>query len=69
MDGETGVEMALTGIYDVIILDRMLPKLDGIWLHNIKEESNAMAKLVNTFACTPLLGLWAFFSGKRPFFT
>lgn len=30
MDGETGVEMALTGIYDVIILDRMLPKLDGI---------------------------------------
>jgi two-component system copper resistance phosphate regulon response regulator CusR len=31
-DGETGVEMALTGIYDVIILDRMLPKLDGISL-------------------------------------
>lgn len=30
MDGESGVEMALTGIYDVIILDRMLPKLDGI---------------------------------------
>lgn len=30
MDGETGVEMALTGIYDMIILDRMLPKLDGI---------------------------------------
>ncbi|SFL53438.1 response regulator transcription factor [Pelosinus propionicus] len=32
MDGESGVEMALTGIYDVIILDRMLPKLDGISL-------------------------------------
>lgn len=31
-DGETGVEMALTGVYDVIILDRMLPKLDGISL-------------------------------------
>lgn len=31
-DGETGIEMALTGIYDVIILDRMLPKLDGISL-------------------------------------
>ncbi len=30
MDEESGVEMALTGIYDVIILDRMLPKLDGI---------------------------------------
>lgn len=29
-DGETGIEMALTGIYDIVILDRMLPKLDGI---------------------------------------
>ena len=32
MDGETGIEMACTGIYDVIILDRMLPYLDGISL-------------------------------------
>lgn len=29
-DGETGQDMAETGIYDVVILDRMLPKKDGI---------------------------------------
>ena len=32
MDGETGIEMACTGVYDLIILDRMLPYLDGISL-------------------------------------
>lgn len=30
LDGETGIELALTGLYDVIVLDRMLPKLDGL---------------------------------------
>ncbi len=35
MDGETGLEMAETGGYDLIILDRMLPRRDGISL--IKE--------------------------------
>ena len=29
-DGETGLDMALTGLYDIIILDIMLPKRDGI---------------------------------------
>jgi DNA-binding response OmpR family regulator len=29
-DGETGLEMAATGSYDLIILDRMLPRRDGI---------------------------------------
>ena len=29
-DGEYGLDCALTGIYDVIILDIMLPKLDGL---------------------------------------
>ena len=29
-DGESGLDDALSGIYDVIILDVMLPKLDGI---------------------------------------
>jgi DNA-binding response OmpR family regulator len=28
-DGESGLHAALTGAYDVIVLDRMLPKLDG----------------------------------------
>ncbi len=29
-DGETGLHFALTGNYDVLILDRMLPKRDGL---------------------------------------
>jgi DNA-binding response OmpR family regulator len=29
-DGETGLEKALTGAYDVLIVDRMLPGLDGL---------------------------------------
>ena len=32
LDGDTGIEMASTGVYDVIILDRMLPNLDGLSL-------------------------------------
>ncbi|SHI54952.1 response regulator transcription factor [Propionispora hippei] len=31
-DGEKGLDMACTGIYDVIILDRMLPQQDGLAL-------------------------------------
>lgn len=31
-DGESGLDCALSGIYDVIVLDIMLPKLDGITL-------------------------------------
>jgi DNA-binding response OmpR family regulator len=29
-DGETGLEMAVSGIYDCLVLDIMLPKLSGI---------------------------------------
>ncbi|MDD2587115.1 MAG: response regulator transcription factor [Syntrophomonadaceae bacterium] len=29
-DGETGLDYALTGIYDVIVLDIMLPRLNGL---------------------------------------
>lgn len=31
-DGEQGLDEALTGIYDIILLDIMLPKLDGLSL-------------------------------------
>lgn len=37
-DGETGLEMAVTGSYDLIILDRMLPSQDGLSI--IKEYRN-----------------------------
>ena len=32
LDGETGIEMACTEAYDIIILDRMLPYKDGLSL-------------------------------------
>lgn len=31
-NGETGLEMAVTGVYDIVILDRMLPCRDGLSL-------------------------------------
>ena len=31
-DGEAGLDNALTGIYDILLLDVMLPKLDGVSL-------------------------------------
>jgi len=31
-DGESGIEMAATGVYDIIILDRMIPGRDGLSL-------------------------------------
>jgi len=38
-DGETGEDMAMSGIYDLIILDWMLPKNDGISiLKNIRSQ-------------------------------
>lgn len=38
-DGESGLDNALSGIYDVIVLDIMLPKIDGITvLQSIREE-------------------------------
>ncbi|MCX7922541.1 MAG: response regulator transcription factor [Clostridia bacterium] len=38
-DGEAGLDNALTGIYDLILLDIMLPKMDGISiLKNIRKE-------------------------------
>lgn len=39
LDGEAGLDNALSGIYDVIVLDIMLPKMDGITvLKTMREE-------------------------------
>jgi two-component system, OmpR family, response regulator ArlR len=39
LDGESGLYDALTGIYDLILLDIMLPKIDGIAvLRRIREK-------------------------------
>ena len=46
VDGEEGLAHALDGQYDVLIVDRMLPKLDGLSLvQTLRREKN----------CSPIL--------------
>ena len=48
-DGEVGLDNALTAIYDVILLDVMLPKLDGFTvLRRLRAEGNATPVLMLT---------------------
>lgn len=48
-DGESGLDDALTGIYDVILLDVMLPKLDGFAvLRRLREAGDATPVLMLT---------------------
>lgn len=48
-DGESGLDDALTGIYDVILLDVMLPRLDGFSvLRRLREAGNATPVLMLT---------------------
>ena len=48
-DGESGLDNALSGIYDVILLDVMLPKLDGFnVLRRLRAEGSATPVLMLT---------------------
>jgi DNA-binding response OmpR family regulator len=48
-NGEDGLDYALTGLYDVIILDIMLPKLDGIRvLKKLRKENIATPVILLT---------------------
>ncbi|MCR4714371.1 MAG: response regulator transcription factor [Treponemataceae bacterium] len=48
-DGETGLEYALSGVYDLIILDIMLPKMSGIEiLKNLRAEKKSVPVLMLT---------------------
>ena len=48
-DGESGLDSALTGIYDVILLDVMLPRLDGFSvLRRLRAEAVATPVLMLT---------------------
>ncbi|MCI9331870.1 MAG: response regulator transcription factor [Oscillibacter sp.] len=48
-DGEAGLDNALTGIYDVVLLDVMLPRLDGFTvLRRLREAGNATPVLMLT---------------------
>ncbi len=39
-DGESGLDNALSGIYDVVVLDGMLPRMDGLTVLRRLRESN-----------------------------
>ena len=48
-DGESGLDNALSGIYDVVILDVMLPKLDGFTvLRRLRSAGSAVPVLMLT---------------------
>lgn len=48
-DGERGLEMALVGSYDLLILDLMLPKLDGLEIcRALRQERHAIPVLMLT---------------------
>ena len=48
-DGESGLDNALTGIYDMILLDVMLPKLDGFaLLGRLRDAGNTTPVLMLT---------------------
>ena len=54
-DGETGLDNALSGIYDVIVLDIMLPKTDGITDKVLGLDSGADDYLAKPFNTEELL--------------
>jgi two-component system OmpR family response regulator len=46
-DGEEGAHMARSGRYDVLIVDRMLPRLDGLtMLRRLREEGDTTPALI-----------------------
>ncbi|MDR1409303.1 MAG: response regulator transcription factor [Oscillospiraceae bacterium] len=48
-DGESGLDLALSGLYDIVVLDIMLPKMDGIGiLRNIREKGIEMPVILLT---------------------
>lgn len=48
-DGEAGLDNALSGIYDVVLLDVMLPRMDGFTvLHRLRESGSAVPVLMLT---------------------
>ena len=45
-DGETGLALALEGIYDVLIVDRRLPVLDGLTLIRRLREHDTLTPIL-----------------------
>lgn len=54
LDGETGLAMAETGLYDLVILDRMLPQRDGMSiLRELRRQNLNMPVIFLTAKDTP----------------
>ena len=52
-DGASGLRMALEGLHDVIVLDVMLPKLDGLGvLHQLRQQNVTTPVLLLTVRAT-----------------
>ena len=48
-DGESGLDNALSGIYDVVVLDVMLPRMDGFTvLRRLRDSGSAVPVLMLT---------------------
>jgi DNA-binding response OmpR family regulator len=45
-DGESGLDLAATGVYDIVILDIMLPKLDGIGVLREMRKRSALTPVI-----------------------
>lgn len=49
LDGQTGLEMALSGHYDLVLLDIMLPRMDGLAvLRRIRRENESLPVILLT---------------------
>jgi len=47
VDGDKGLELAVSGTYDVLIVDRMLPKLDGLAIiRHLRAQDNKVPILI-----------------------
>ncbi len=45
-DGETGLDYATSGVYDILVLDIMLPKIDGITLLKTLRKQNIRTPII-----------------------
>lgn len=69
-DGESGMDQALTGIYDVIILDIMLPKMNGLdVLRKIRSEKITTPVIILTAKGTLEDKLHGFDTGADDYIT
>ena len=70
LDGEEGLDNALSGIYDLIILDIMLPKINGIEILKEIRNNNIDAKVIMLTAKSSLDDkLFGFENGANDYVT